>query len=347
MKINRSNITSLFATAAIAASGQVMALDKIPEKEGLSGYIILGVSTTEFSSNMISGSDLGDVGDGKIDSLDDSPGSEQLTSGFFSGEINYTFADTRTQLFLGNSLEDMLRYDFAFQAGVRQEVSNIGILTGAVLFSGMPANVWADPYVLNQERKETERESNGGRIGWSGVMGTGLEVRLSSRTIEIEDEFSGLTPIASGGLALTTAERALLNREGDQLTLDASYTFKLAKGHVLIPKLTFTQMDLDGKAMNRDITGFELAYGYFGERMSLVTTGVFSSSEYDETNPIYVKKADTETLGVTFVGGYREPFGLKGWTATASVAVMDADSDIDFYDTELAMLSLGMLYKFD
>lgn len=347
MKISKRNISSLVATATIAVAGQALALDKIPEKDGLSGFAAFGISTTDFSSNMISGSSLGDIGEGKIDSITDSPGSEQLTSGFFSGEINYTFADTRTQLFLGSSLEDIVRYDFGNQAGVRQEVSNNGVLTAAVLFTTLPAKVWSDPYVVNQKRKESDRESSGGRIGWSGVMGTGLEMRLSSRTIEVDDEFSGLTPLSAGGLGLSKAERDLLNREGDQLTFDASYTFKLGEGHALIPKIIFNKMDLDGDAMSSDTTGFELAYGYNASRFSLVTTGVYHNTKFDKTNPIYGKKADTDTLGLTLTGGYHQPFGLKGWSAIASAAVLDSDSDINFYDTEVVMFTLGMLYKFD
>jgi len=347
MRINQRNIAFLTATVTIAVAGQALALDKIPEKDGLSGYVTLGVSSTSFSSNMISGSDFGDIGDETIDSLEKSPGSEDLTSGFFTGEVNYTFADTRTQLFLGNSLEDMVRYDFGFQAGIRQEVSNNGVVSGAILFSGMPANVWADPYVVNQERKETERDSSGGRIAWSGAMGTGLEVRVSRRTIDIDDEFSGLTPTTLGGLGLTQAQTESLSREGDQTSLDASYTFDFGQGHSLIPKITFTQMDLDGDAMSRDQLGFQLAYAYQTRRFSLVTTGIVSSSDYDEENPLYGKKQEVDTLGVTFLGAYHQPFGLKGWSAIASVAVLDADSNIDFYDTEVTMVSLGMLYRFN
>jgi len=346
MKLNRRNTTALLVATAITTSGQALAARKISDETGLGGFVTVGLSSTSFSSNMISGSDFGDVGNDKIDSIDKSPDSETLTSGFFTGEINYTFAETRTQLFLGNSLEDLIRYDFGFQAGVRQEVSDNGIVSASVLFSGLPTNVWEDPYVTGEKRKETERESNGGRIAWSDVMGTGLEVRLSHRTLEIDDELSGMSPIAEGGLGLTATESELLSREGDQLTFEASYWFDLGNGHKLTPKITYDQFDLDGDARSRDRIGAQLAYGYFSGRYSLVTTATYARADYDETNPIYIKTEEVDSYGVTLVGGYHQPFGLKGWSAIATAAYIESDSNIDFYDAEIAMLTLGMLYKF-
>lgn len=340
MKLKYWSRASLLSSIAMVVAGNAAAVDKIPAESGLGGFITVGASHTRFSSNMISGTDLGDIGNERIDSLTDSPDTESSTSGFFTGELNYTFADTRTQLFLGNSLEDLVRYDLAFQGGVRQEISDKGILSAAVLFSAIPTNVWADPYVIGQDRIETERESAGGRIGWAAVMGTGLEVNISHRSIEIDNEKSGEF------LNLSAADAARLSREGDQFTLDVSYKYDLGQGHSFIPKIKYNNFDLDGAAMERDRIDLELAYAYLSRQYSLVSTLVYGKSDHDGVNPIYNKKEEVDSFGMTLTGFYHQPFGLKGWSAMASIAGVKADSNIDFYDADVANLVLGMLYRF-
>jgi len=345
MKIIRCKNFLTFAStsmvAAITLSGNALAIDKIPEEEGLSGFVLLGGSYTDFSSNMISGSDLGDVGNDRIDSLTESPSSQDTIGGFFTGELKYTFAETRTQLFLGNTLEDLVRYDFAFQGGVRQEVSDKGIVSASILFSGIPTNVWADPYLTGENREETNRDSSGGRIGWSSAMGTGLEVNISQRTLDIDDELSG-----ESLTGLTIDERGMLSREGDQTTLDASYKIGLAPGRTFIPKIRYNNFDLDGAAMSRERFDLELAYALMTRRYSLVSTISYAKTNHDKTNPIYDKTEDVDTLGLSITGFYHQPFDLKGWSAMASIAGAKSDSNIDFYDADIAKLTLGMMYSF-
>lgn len=167
--------------ASLTMSSSLMAVQKIPEEGGIGGSVLLGVASTSLTSNLITGSDLADLGKERIDSLEESPDSESAVSGLISGEINYTIAETRTQIFLGTALEDLVRYDFTFRLGIRQDFVDKSILSGGVLFSGIPSNVWSDPYVTGQDRDETERSSAGGFLGWSGIAGSGLEVEVSQR----------------------------------------------------------------------------------------------------------------------------------------------------------------------
>ena len=345
MKIIHSNKRLQLAcssiVAAISISGNALAIDQIPEEEGLSGFVLLGASYTDFASNMIEGSNLGDVGNDRIDSYTESPGNEHTTGGFFTGELKYTFAETRTQLFLGNTLEDLVRYDFAFQGGIRQEISDKGILSASILFSGFPTNIWADPYLTEEDRENTERDSSGGRIGWSYVMGTALEVNLSHRKQDIDDERSG-----ESILGLTAEERERLSREGDQITFDASYKFGLAPGQTFIPKIRYNNFDLDGSAMSRERFDLELAYALQTPRYSLVSTISYAKTNHDAMNPIYDKTEKVDTYGLSVTGFYHQPFDLKGWSAMASLAGATADSNIDFYDADIAKLTLGMMYRF-
>ena len=135
------------------------AIEPIPEESGFSGFLNLGAVYLDVESNTIAGNDLVDVGKERIDSVFDSPDSESDVIPAINGEIAYTFASTRTQAYFGNSLEDYLRFDFSTLLGVRQELPDSSIVAASFVFSGIPTEVWEDPYVANRDRDEIGRGS--------------------------------------------------------------------------------------------------------------------------------------------------------------------------------------------
>ena len=104
------------------------ALDPIPNESGFSGFIRPGVGYLNFKSNMVA-SFLGyDLSEKKTNSLDDSPDSQSNGLVIVPFSLEYTFASTRTQLFLGTDLTDLIRFDYTQQLGVKQEIGKLGIL---------------------------------------------------------------------------------------------------------------------------------------------------------------------------------------------------------------------------
>lgn len=74
-----------------------------------------------YKTNMVA-SFLGfDLSDKKTDSLDDSPDAESTGVVLVPFSLVYNFASTRTQLFLGTDLTDLIRFDYVQQLGVKQE----------------------------------------------------------------------------------------------------------------------------------------------------------------------------------------------------------------------------------
>ncbi len=241
----RRLIIGLMTCALLFTSIPALAIEPIPKESGFSGFVNVGVGYLSLKSNMIAGTDLGDFGKRTIDSIFDSPDSESNALPLINGELRYTFATTRTQLFLGNQLEDYLRFDFATQLGLRQELSGVGIFGVSFLFSAIPAEVWEDPYVEGRRREETDRTSSGLRLTYDKILGSDLEVEFTWRKIDVDDEFSGRTFL---GLPEFQAER--LDREGDQFQLEFLYVFKLGEKHSLIPSFEYARFDLDGDAMS-------------------------------------------------------------------------------------------------
>jgi len=118
--------------------------------------------------------------------------SKSLTLPSISLNLNYTFS-TQTQLYIGNSLENILQFDTATVAGVRQQFSDKSILEFSFISSPLltPIQVWADPYLEGSARQETDRTSRGGRLEYANILGSGFGLQYSYRSTEIDDEFSG------------------------------------------------------------------------------------------------------------------------------------------------------------
>jgi hypothetical protein len=177
-----------------------------------------------FKSNMVASFMGTDLSDEKIDSLSDSPDSESSAVVMAPFRLAYTFASTCSEVFLGTELTDLIRFDLSQQLGVKQEIGRFGILQAGFLFNGVPAKVWRDPYALNQNRDETPRKSNGGRLVWDRIFGIPLQVQYTYRNIDIGSEKSGQSlPL------LTSSERDDLDRDGDRHIGEILYRFHLAK----------------------------------------------------------------------------------------------------------------------
>ncbi|MDT4873411.1 hypothetical protein D3C80_1792840 [compost metagenome] len=91
----------------------------------------------------------------------------------------------------------------------------------------------------------------------------------------------------------------------------------------------------------------ELNYAYTGmQDWEFVVNLLAGKLESDDDNPIYGKSQDLDRMGLSFAATYKEPFGLQDWRARAAISYGEEDSNIDFYDTKITSLNLGMLYTF-
>jgi hypothetical protein len=285
-----------------------------------------------------------DLSDKKTDSLDDSPDSQSTGIASAPFSLQYTFASTRTQLFLGTDLTDLVRFDYAQQLGVKQEIGKLGLLQGGILFSGIPAKVWKDPYVVDKNRDETNRTSNGGRLVWDRIFGSHFQLQYTYRKIDVSSEKSG------DFLGLSNADKKLLERDGDRHVGEALYRFRLAEKHVLAPGFIYSYNDRDGDAMKNDAYDFRLTYAYFGDTFSFTGNAFIGWADYDDRNPIYDKKQDDDRYGIQGTLYYKNPwnwslFGSNPMNFFVGAAFADVDSNIDFYDQEVTMITGGVFFK--
>jgi hypothetical protein len=185
-----------------------------------------GSDNTDLRSNTVAGNQLIDIGQPTISSVAQRPRSDDTFHPVVTGEINYTFGNG-WQAFFGTSLEDAITLDGVTQLGARKDLGTAGIVQGGFLFSGIPTQVWEDPYAEGVRRQDTDRDSTGLRLQWDRILGTAFELTFSYRDISIDTERSGQGVTS---VACDAACRDLLRRDGDQYHFDASYLFRLGQG---------------------------------------------------------------------------------------------------------------------
>ncbi|BCS94800.1 hypothetical protein DSLASN_04320 [Desulfoluna limicola] len=326
------------------------AIQPMPEQTGFSGFINVGAGVTNTESNMMAGNGMSDSGSKRIDSLTDSPSSDTNAMPVINFDLNYTFADTRTQIFAGNRLEDLIRFDTSSVLGIRQELPDKSSVRVAYAFTSFPSSVWQDPYVTGVDRKKTDRTAEGLRLGYDKIMGSRLEAEFTWRKINIDTERSGeaQTQLAPSNPYEITAEQAkLLDRNGSMYTGKLTYPFAFQQmRHIIIPTLEYTRQDLDGEAMAFKRYGMMLSYALNGPKFNVVTNIYCSRSDYDEENPIYGAVREDDILGASFSAFYKQFLGVPQMNLVGTIASYHSDSNIDFYDSRISMGTVSVMYRF-
>lgn len=344
--LNTSN--SLFTLVLLASI--VMPLStahaamEIPDESGFSGFVNVGLGGLSVKSNVMAETGLGivDLGDDTIDGLNDSPDRQNGVLPVFNFEATYTFADSRTQVYVGNLLEDFVRFEMNAAIGVRQQIGDAGLLGANLLESSIPTEVWKDPFLVGEKRKQTDRDSDGYRVQWSNIYGSGLELRYTARDVQIDDERSGLSQ------NLTEPELGLLVRDGDHKRFDVRYEYTSEDGrHIVTPGLAYIDHDREGKAVSMDGYGLDLNYIYvYQPRLRFIVNAGYSRLDSDTAHPIYGVKDDATRLGLSLAAFYAQPFDMKGWVLNVAAAAFQDDHEIRFYDTTVRILTVGMLRRF-
>ena len=332
------------ASLAMAMAAPVSAADPIPETPGWGGFVIAGVGFASLRSNTIAGNRLFDIGKPRFDSLGARPSTDGSFLPVITGELNYSFSGG-WQAFFGTALEDAVTLDGVTQLGLRKDLAGSGIFQTGLLFSGIPTKVWEDSYAEGVERKTTDRESTGLRLQWNRVMGSGLDVTFSYRDISIDTERNGEGLLS---VPCDVACRDLLRRDGDQYSFDVSYLFgRLGEGRnqQLRPRVRYTVDDREGDAMAGDSIWLQFTHGYFTPGFWVISNIAYGKANRDAPSPIFGVKTDPDRYVLDTTLFVRlNAFG-PGWQGVGSLSWGKSDSGVNFYDSDLVLASVGMLYR--
>jgi hypothetical protein len=324
----------------------VVAADRIPMTSGFGGFTLFGPSYLNVKSNLIVRAPpivLDDVGDARISSIFDAPSANSSPGIVGGGEVNYTFSGTRTQIFFGNRLEDLLRLDMVVGLGVRQQVGNAGILAASARFTPLDLEVWADPFVEGEDRQATDLDSPGFRLRWGQVFGTGLELTVTDRLYNYGNDLSGEWLIAEG--RLDPAQRSLLDRNGDILTLQALYRLDF-EHHRFEPAFQWVNDRRDGAAIANKGYKLQLTYLFTSPKVIVDANVLYGAREANAINPVYgqVRDSDRGALALTLF------FPVKRYKSSVLSVfvggeVFRENANIDFYDSSIDQVMAGVMWR--
>jgi hypothetical protein len=310
--MNKRALTALASLGLLLGAAGAGAVPAISDTDGWGGHVNIGAGVASSETNMVASLSSLDLGDDRISSLNESPGSE-----------------------------DLVMASLATHLGIRQEIPEVGLVQFSLHSTLIPLDVWKDPYLVDAKRSETERTATGVQVAWDQIFDTGFEFTWAWKDIELDDEDSGES------LPLSDADKRLLRREGDFNRWDISYDWQINERHRLVPGIGFVDRDLDGDAMAEDGPVVSLRHLWDLDRWRLVTRLLYMDLESDEVNPIYGEERDMESLGASVTAFYSKPFGWERWTANVTASYFDEDSNIDFYDASFGVVSFAMFYRFD
>lgn len=331
--------------STVAAINPVLAEDGIPATSGYSGFVLVGPGYFEIESNLIvEGSPLlDDVGSVQVSSIFSSPSAETAPALMVGAELNYTFAATRTQLFFGNRLEDILRLDIAVGFGLRQELADGSILSASLLMTPFDLEVWADPFIVGEDRERTELDFPGARLRWGSILNTDLELTATIRQYRYDDEKSGTWLVDQE--QLDPGQQHLLDRDGDRMTLQALYRIEKGK-HRFEPAIRYINDDHDGAALAKDGYSLQLTYLYLSPKVVLDTNLIYGVRQANDVHPVYGKVLDTERWGTAITAFIPiKEFKTSRLSVFVTGEVFWEDANIDFYDSRVVSISAGLLWR--
>jgi len=339
MKFNRMLllIICICLTAHLAVAQEPM-----PAESGFSGYIEMLGAYISTNSQLNTDSD-----NKKTDSLDISGERVNKFRPLPLGLIRYTFAEIRTQLFMGVLPENVAQGQFQIEAGVRHVLLNgTGLRASVIPVTPFEQETWEDPFVVGQNRKRTDINSYGVKLAAEHIMGSGLTLKYGWARQTLDDEKSGAFLLSQPNSFLTPADLDDLDRDAHFHRFTTQYSFHIAPRMRLSPILRYTRRDARGDANSFHSLRPELSFLYFGNQLQASVNVSANAQWYDSKHPVFNKTRREFNPGLLAILGYKNPFGFNNFRVDWFNAFFKSNSNIDFYESSNFITALGLGYTF-
>ena len=341
-KFNSIFLLITFTVCCCFSARLVQAQKPLPEDSGFSGYIeLLGAyisSNSQFNT---------DNKNERTDSLDKSGKRVDNVKPLPLGLIAYTFAELRTQLFLGVLPETVVQGQFQVEAGVRHDLlDGTSLRASAIPITPFQKETWEDPFVVGQNRKETDITSYGFKLSAENILASGIGLEYRWKQQKIDNEKSGKFLISQPVSPLTPEDLDDLERDSKSHRFSAEYSFELMPRMNLKPILRYTREDAKGSANSFHAFTTHLSFSYSGDKWQAFVNGIVKREWYDDTHPIFDKTRRDFNLGMFAIIAYKDPFGLEGFRINWLNGIFRSNSNIDFYESTNYLTALGIAYNF-
>ncbi|MBN3574895.1 DUF2860 domain-containing protein [Vibrio neptunius] len=309
---------------------------QLSEQAGFSGEVSLSAGFASSTSN------FNTDGDKTISNVNQTASADSGSLVLPLGSLAYTFgANLDKQFYVGMAREDIAVGTLALELGYKQQLSSGMVIDASFLPTIMSGETWSDPFLTGQERQTTDETGNAFRLKFSNIMGSNFSLDTAYATSDIDNEKSG-----ASNNSLTTAERRALQRDASSIYFKGDYRLPLTRTSFLQPSLTYIKTDADGDANSLDSVSGELSYFKILNRHQFAITAGYTNRSYDASNPIYGKTRDEDELSFFAAYEYQEFMGWQDWSLVSFAGYSKTDANIDFYDEDQYLFSVGMSYQF-
>ena len=316
----------------------------LPETSGLRGFVRPSLGFLNFRSNTVARFLRYNLANPEIQSIYSRPETQGMPLFLLPFEVNYTFSKSKTQLFMGTQLDDLIRFNLTTQIGVKQQFNKFGIFQLSFLLNSLPTMVWSDPYVVDVDRVQTERHSYGLRFMWNKILNSNFRIQYSVRKIKIGNEDSG------SQLQLTPEQQSQLSRKGFTHNVELLYWIKIKNSQLIAPALVYIRDTREGSARARDAIEAKVNYSWFGKQFTVTTNAFIGFTKHKAENPIYLKTQEDIYFNLVATLYYKNPWGWKIGNSEPmnfflNVATYQANTNIDFYYREAFLTTGGILFR--
>lgn len=317
--------------AGIAASIGVMSGTIAVSADEAAGRLTAGIGVGAMVID--SGNNLVPGGSSKIiDDLDSAVERETAFVPLLIPSIAYRLNETgETSLFLNTDPPIDEVGSLGINAGISHTVDGTGILEFGTFISPF-AEAYKNPYLVGVRRETTSAMQYGVKVAFNRILGSGLRVNAAWMNEDIDDDQIGRMNPA-------------MDRDGNVYSLKTNYSIYLSENLEIRPRFGISAGDYKGEANSyvKLKPGIEIncSFGNLGVESEFF----YSSSTYDESNPIFGKTREDDGYGMTLTLYYVEPFGYENFTVVGLAGYSRDDSNINFYDTEA--ITTGVLVNYD
>jgi len=331
-----------FMTYCFFSARFVQAQKPLPKDSGFSGYIeLLGAY---ISSNSQLNTDNKNE---RTDSLEKSGKRVTNFRPLPLGLIAYTFSELHTQFFLGVLPETVVQGQFQVEAGVRHDLlDGTSLRASAIPITPFEEEAWEDPFVVGQNRNETDITSYGFKLAAENIKASGIGLEYRWIQQKIDKEKSGTFLISQPSSPITPEDLDDLKRDSKSHRFSAEYSFELMPRMTLKPTLRYTREDAKGSANSFHALTTQLSFSYFGDKWQAFVNGIVKGEWYDDTHPVFDKTRRDLNLGLFAILAYKDPFGLKAFRIDWLNGFFMSSSNINFYESTNYITALGIAYNF-
>ena len=314
---------------------QIETKEQRPNEAGFSGDVLLGAVYLNSQSLLNAGDE-----NQSLNTFNDKADNDERFLPGLLGNVYYTFDSLSDQVYLGVSRSKAIEGQFSPELGYKRFLSGRSSFTLAYIPNIIKKDTYADPFVLNTARDETEQSLSVVRAKWASIANSGLGVELAYGDLAIKHEQSGEF------LGLTEPEQNLLKRDASYSYIGVDMKFPIAKGIFLTPSIYGFDRNAQGKAYSHQATGVEVALFILSGRHRISANIRYAQYRYDADNPVFDQRRKDEQVSAFAGYFYQNPFDMKNTTYTIISNYRNRDSNINFYQSQGLTVATGLNWMF-